>query len=337
MDNIKQIFAEAVEKKETLRQCPEGKVYHIAFVGTSNYLAHTGVTLTSVLETNPDMRFSFHLFVNGIEEEDKEKFQCLAEETGSGLALYYMNDSVFDEMLLPDGIASCFYRFVIPSVLREEGVERILCLDSDMMCQGSLRSFMDMDMDGKLAACVEDTNPEIAAKCRQRVGTKEYFNAGMLFIDIKPWTDAKIGEKAAVMAIDRVRSGAKYTSHDQDIFNILLVGKFKMVPKAYNYVYNLELRGLFKKQDPLIYDPDAVIVHFAAYVKPWRTWVQLLPGVRKYNEFRLTSLWKDVPLEGLKKHKDAHQAARWARKNGEYIKSLGLYMKYYQMKLAGKK
>ena len=337
MDTIDWIFDHAVVKKEILYAgSDKGNRYHLVFVGTANYLVHTGITMTSVLESNPDLPFDFHLFINGIEKEDKEKLSQLAARTDSGLTLYYVDDHVFKDMLLPDGIASCFYRFVIPSVLGEEHVSRILCLDSDLMCQGDLRPFLEMDLEGNIMAGVEDTSPEIAAKCKKRVGTQEYFNAGVMLIDIEAWTQAKIGEKAAEMAIERVRSGAKYTSHDQDIFNILLDGRFKLAERKYNYVYNLEVRGLLKKQAPLIYDPEAVLVHFAAYVKPWRTWVQELPGVKKYNEFRIHSLWKDCPLEGIKKHKDAHQAARWARKRGQYVKSLMLYAKYYQMKFSKK-
>lgn len=338
MNHIDKIFANAIIKKEIVRLAdyPE-KAGHLAFVGTANYLVHTGITMTSVLLSNPDFPMHFHLFINGIECDDKEKLTELANQTGSGLTLYYVDDGVFKDMLLPDGIASCFYRFVIPSVLWQEQVKQVLCLDSDLMCQGSLRPLLEMDLEGKLMAGVEDTSPEIAEKCKRRVGTQEYFNAGVMLIDIEPWMKEKIGEKAAEMAIERVRSGAKYTSHDQDIFNILLDGKFKMAERKYNYVYNLEVRGLFKHQPPLIYDPEAVLVHFAAYVKPWRTWVQGLPGVQKYNEYRLASLWRECPLEGIKKHKDAHQAARWARKRGQYLEALRLYRKYYEMKLCGRK
>ncbi len=324
----------AIIKREIVQDCcADGNIYHIAFVGTANYLQHTGVTMTSILLSNPNMIFSFHLFINGIENEDKRKLQQLALQTKSGLSLYYVDDGAFQDMLLPDGVASCFYRFVIPSVLWKEQVKRVLCLDSDLMCQGNLRTFMEMDLEGKLMAGVEDTSPEIAEKCKRRVGTQEYFNAGVMLIDIDPWMKEKIGEKAAEMAIERVRSGAKYTSHDQDIFNILLDGKFKLAERKYNYIYNLEVRGLFKHQPPLIYDSGAVLVHFAAYVKPWRTWVQALPGVQKYNEYRLGSLWKECPLEGIKKYKDAHQAARWARRRRKYVEAFILYLKYLKMKL----
>ena len=324
-----------IVKEEKIFECKGiEQAYHIAFSGTSNYLSHIGIAAFSILKSNPKHCFSFHLFINGIQKSDKDKLKFMAEQMQCGITLYYVNDVIFQEMLQNDGIAAFFYRFVIPPVVANKGISRILYLDGDIMCQGDISSLMDQDLEGYIAACAEDTNHEVAEECRKRVGTREYFNSGVMFINVPLWNREGISQKAAIKAIERKKQqGKKLPGHDQDILNILLDGKFKMIEQKYNYVYNLEVRGILKKQNSLDFDTEAVFVHFAAYVKPWRAWVQDAPGVQKYNEFREASPWKNSEIIGIKTTKDIHQAARYARRIGKYKTALRLYVRYYKKKI----
>ncbi len=318
----------AILRKENMGETYSGPAYHVAFSGTSNYLVHTGISMVSILENNRSKRFHFHLFINGIEPEDREKMEIVAHQWQCRITLYYVDDRFFKDMLHRDGIAAFFYRFLIPPVLGKEQIQRVLYLDGDIMCQNPLDDLMNIDLGDHIAACVEDTSPAYAEMRRKKVGTKAYFNSGMILIDINRWNEAGISSKAADMAIQRRASGKPLASHDQDILNILLDGHFLMVPKKYNYIYNMDMKGLFQKQEPLVYDPQAVLVHFAGIVKPWRTWVQDLPGVKTYHKFLEASPWRYVPLMGYRRHKDIHQAARHARRMGKYGKMMRLYGQY---------
>lgn len=337
MNQIQELLNRAIREKEEIGKEKEGKeIYHIAYSGTSNYLVHTGIAMTSVIESNPDMDFHFHLFINGIEPEDKEKMEQLVRKTGCALTLYYVDDDVFRGMLHRDGIAGFFYRFVIPRTVAGDGVQKILYMDGDVMCRGSLRPFFEEKLGDNIAACIEDTSPAFAAGRKKSLGTKEYFNSGVMMINVDQWNQENVSEKAAEMAIERKQSGAPLRSHDQDILNLLLDGRFVMMGRKYNAIYNMDMKGFFQKQEPLVYDSEAVLVHFAGIVKPWRTWVQDLPAVKEYLAFRKDSPWRDVPLVGFQRHKDIHQAARHARRMKKYGESLGLYMKYFAGKLSGR-
>ena len=78
---------------------------HVAHSGTSNYLSHTGVTMTSILASNPNDSFCFHLFVNGISDKDKFRMKKLADEFHCKIELYLIDDTAFKGMLHRDGIA----------------------------------------------------------------------------------------------------------------------------------------------------------------------------------------------------------------------------------------
>ncbi len=331
-----QLLADAVLKKETVKGCDDETAYHVALSGTSNYLIHTGISMCSIMKSNPQRNFAFHILLNDISADDKRKMGELVAGTKSGVTLYYINDRIFQEMLHKDGIAGYFYRFLIPLAVGPEGVQRVLYIDGDVMCQGDISPLMDIDLEGDIAACAEDS-PTGKAEGLNRLHTADYFNSGMMMIDVPAWNRESLSQRSAAMAIERRRSGMRLESHDQDILNVLLDKRFKNVSRKYNWTYNMSLRGFLQKQKQFIYDPEAVLIHFTGLVKPWRTWVQDLPAVQKYNSFRMASPWRNIPLVGPLSHKDMHQAARHARRMKKIGKAIALYAAYFGAKLTGKK
>lgn len=336
VEEMNRLLDHAVLKQEVLKTCEMDGAYHVALSGTSNYLVHTGISMCSIMRSNPKKAFAFHILLNDISAKDKEKMKQLVADTLSGVTLYYIDDRIFSRMLHKDGIAGYFYRFLIPLIIGPEGVDRVLYIDGDVMCQGDLAPLMDMDLEGNIAACAEDS-PTGKAEGLNRLHTADYFNSGMMMIDVSAWNREQLSQKSAAMAIERRQSGMRLESHDQDILNILLDRRYKNVSRKYNWTYNMSLRGFFQKQKQFIYDPEAVLIHFTGLVKPWRTWVQDLPAVQRYNSFRMQSPWKDIPLTGPLSRKDMHQAARHARQMRKWGRTFSLYMMYFGEKIMGKK
>lgn len=336
IQEMDELLKQAVRKKEVLKPCGAENAWHVSLSGTSNYLIHTGISMCSIMQSNPEKAVSFHILLNDISPEDRKNMQELVEGTSSGVTLYYINDEIFRNMLHKDGIAGYFYRFLIPLAVAAEGVQRVLYIDGDVMCQGDLTPLMEIDLEGNIAACAEDS-PTGKAEGLQRLHTADYFNSGMMLIDVPRWNEEKLSQKSAAMAIERKQSGMKLASHDQDILNLLLDRKYKNVSRKYNWTYNMAVKSFWQKQKQFIYEPDFVLIHFTGLIKPWRTWVQDLPAAQKYNSFRMKSPWRDIPLVGPQSHKDMHQAARHARRMKKYGKAFALYMKYFGTKLTGKK
>lgn len=336
MEELNQLLGGAVLKREVLKAPDEDDTYHVALSGTANYLVHTGITMCSIMKSNLQRTFVFHILLNNISSDDKTRMKELVSGTSCGIVLYYIDDKIFKDMLHEDGVAGYFYRFLIPRIVSAEGVQRVLYVDGDVMCQGDLSPLMDIDLKGNIAACAEDS-PTGKAEGLARLHTEDYFNSGMMMIDVAMWNRENLSQKAAAMAIERRRAGSHLKTHDQDILNVLLDKKFKKVPREYNWTYNMSLTGFLQHQRQFIYKPDAVLIHFTGLVKPWRTWVQDLPAVQKYNSFRMQSSWKDIPLTGPLSHKDVHQAARHARRMHKYGQSARLYLQYFGRKLLGRK
>lgn len=335
-EKLERLLDGAVLKREVLKTSDEDHAYHVSLSGTANYLVHTGITMCSIMQSNLEHTFVFHVLLNDISSDDKDRMKKLVEGTQCGITLYYINDKIFKDMLHEDGVAGYFYRFLIPRIVGAEGVRRVLYVDGDIMCQGDLAPLMEADLEGNIAACAEDS-PTGKAEGLNRLHTADYFNSGMMMIDVEMWNQGNLSRKAAAMAIERRRAGTHLKTHDQDILNVLLDKKFKKVSRKYNWTYNMSLGGFLQKQRQFVYKPDAVLIHFTGLVKPWRTWVQDLPAVQKYNSFRVQSSWNDIPLTGPLSHKDVHQAARHARRMRKYGQSIKLYLQYFSQKLTGKK
>lgn len=311
--------------------------FHIAFSGTSNYLVHIGVTIYSILASNEENAFHFHLFMNDVGAEDKKRLENLVHQFQCKITIYYVNDSFFKELIRENAIAAAYYRFIIPPIVAKEDVKKVLYLDGDIMCQGNLKELLTCDITNNIAACVQDTSPQYAKMRAKIIHSKEYFNSGVMLINIQQWIENKISEKAMKLAIKWRQQGDFRILNDQDILNVLLMNKFILVSGKYNYIYHMDMKSIYQKQVDLVYTNEAVLIHFAGLVKPWRTWVQDLPGVQKYALYREKSPWREVSLIPIKSHKDMHQAARHKRRMHKYGESISLYLEYLHCKIKGRK
>lgn len=319
------VLSHAVTDTLSFGRKVEENDFHIALTGTADYIPHMGMVALTVGAHNKDMPICFHFFVNHLSEEEKKHIEEASEIMKSPILVHLIDDSAFRTLLLSDGVAAFFYRFLVAPTVAPV-TDRVLYLDGDMMCRGSLKYLRDLDFKGNAVAVVSDRLERLQMK---RVHTSRYFNAGMMLINVKLWMDENLFDDIVRRAEENVkRVGNRLSHHDQDIHNEMLDGKCLYLEKKYNYLFNLDRQSLFKKQ-PVNEDyHNQIIIHFAGHAKPWHSWVQSWPVVKEYAAIQKHSPWKDVPLVPPKGHKNLHQAARTARMRGEYGKMISWYLKY---------
>lgn len=317
--------------KETIRfgDNPGKEDFHIALTGTADYIPHMGIVALTVYSNNQDMPICYHFFVNQLDDTERARVKKASEMMKSTVLVHIIDDSAFKPLLLSDGVAAFFYRFLVAPTVAPM-TDRVLYLDGDMMCRGSLGYLRNLDFQGNDAAVVSDRGEPYEIK---RMHTKRYFNAGMMLINVKQWMEEGLFDDIVRRAEENVkRVGNRLSHHDQDIHNEMLDGKCLYIEKKYNYLYNLDRHSLFAKQ-PVNEDyHKQIIVHFAGHAKPWHTWVQWWPVVKEYAAIQKKSPWKDVPLVPPKGTKNLHQAARTARMQGRYGEMISLYLKYLKDK-----
>lgn len=335
MDNI---LAHAIKETIILGHVEREKGrFHVGMTGTPNYISRIGVLMWSILKHNPDMPFSFHILVNQLPEEEKKKLEELIQQMPCLIYVHIIDDNAFQMIKSVKYSSVFFYRFMLPELVGNLS-DRVLYVDGDMICRGSIYELMNMDFQGNLA-CV--TTDGYGQKAAERLGTERYFNSGMMLINVDRWKQLHMFERVISFSLEAAKHidahgrhmewhGADY--NDQNVLNILMDKEILFVDKKYNFLYVLTLSNPLKKRISHEDFRKGIILHFAGRVKPWHSWVQYLPVVQEYSHWQWESPWKDVAPQEPKSYQDIKQVIRYERLKGHWGSQISWYLKYFRVK-----
>nr|WP_256467367.1 glycosyltransferase family 8 protein [Bradyrhizobium sp. 139] len=237
------------------------------------YSMPLATTLRSVVETNrSDEPLEFHVLVDGVSERIRKRILDSLPHGSASIRWIEVDLQMFRDFSTIRYISKVTYaRFLIPRIFPNT-VSRVLYLDSDLLVLDDLQALCATDLGGKVLGAVLDgldsqlKNQTVRAPVPR---VRDYFNAGVLLIDLDQWRQAKISE-AALDYLKRY-PGSPYS--DQDALNVACDGLWKGLDSRWNYLaYNTEL-DVSELADQ--YKPS--IVHFTTWNKPWR------PGVPNAN------------------------------------------------------
>ncbi|MGR6465847.1 glycosyltransferase family 8 protein [Rhizobium sp. PAMB 3182] len=149
---------------------------------------------------------------------------------------------------------AALYRCAMGSLLPGT-VEKILYIDCDTLVLRPLDRLYSTNLDGKIAAARRTPLDHLSD---MGVDTSEYFNSGVMLIDLDLWRKSKVEtETFDVMAAH----GPRLKMWDQCALNIVLAGKTAPLDSEYNHMVN----------KPPIGEHYVVptIIHYAGHRKPW--------------------------------------------------------------------
>lgn len=317
---------------------PEGSkddVFHVVFCVDDRYFRCMGATISSLIDNNRQRRFAFHVLATKVNDDNRRRFASLGEQPGISTHLHLLDASLFErfEQYTKSSYysSSIFARLVIPDILKSV-TDRVLYLDADILCVGSIDALAQMDLGQDIAAVV----PDAEATTRRRVEALKlkhprYFNSGMLYINIPNWIAAGVTQQT----IDAIlKDGEHYRFPDQDALNVVLDGRARFVDIRWNYLYGLV--GDLENNRPAlaIAEGAASFIHFAGSVKPWGVWSGH-DSVRLFQRYHALSAWSDQPLDlEPQNYKELrmHSRFQWAR--GRYLDSLRWYWRYLLVRRA---
>lgn len=311
---------------------------HIAFTGTSNYIPWIGVAMTSIMMHNPASSFAFHVLLDHLPQDEMQKLNSFSQKWQVPIFIYIMNDAYISTLChfsryIINGkfVAAFLYRFFVPDLISEIS-SRVLYLDGDIVCNGSISEFMTMNIGNHIVA----TAPDL--KCKEyatRFSLSNYFNAGIILINIDQWMKKNITSLLLETLNLYQSQNIDLPCADQDILNIVLKDNTFFVSRKYNMPYRLVRPSLFKKSIKNENPSSASLIHFIGAIKPWTTYNQTVPIVRVWAEAKANSPWAETPLHSPASQKAIHQAARAARSDHAYLRMIGLYLKFIKSKFDG--
>ena len=313
----------AVKKQETFGalKYEDKQPIHIAFGVDANFIRPMGVAMTSLLDNNQQHSLVFHVFANSIELVDIERLNKLAQAEKVLVHLYHINPVIFESMQTTWNYTAATYNRFIVAKLLYPSIDKVIYMDADMVCKGDLAELVQLDFSDKIAMVVADQGKFVADHMKTLdLKNGQYFNAGMLYIDLKAWNENQISEQAMDLLAKR-----KFFLLDQDALNILLDGRAKFIERKWNEICNME-----KKYSKI--SDEAVIVHFASRNKPWHVWC-MHKEKELFIRYAQASLWCDVPFFSVpRSYKEMKMMGAAMLKQGKYKEAILWYWKYWRAK-----
>lgn len=295
----------------------KNKPMHIAFNVNDGFFMQTGVAITSILETNKEKSFWFHIFCDGVSDANKEKMRQTMEKYATKCTIYIMDMEPFQAFHIKTRHFSrvTYLRSIMPKIL-DEYTDKYLYMDADMICTGDIGEIEKTDMQGYPLAAASETDEAVAYKTSfLKMKSDKYFNDGLMWIDIPEWEKEEVTEKVfSYQGADPNR----FSGQSQDILNLVLEGEICFISRRFN--------GM---------DEGNLIYHFTGRNKPWQ--MVLDEPSKLWRHYLDLSVWDSMPDPNPPK--DSEHYFNWKkmmvynRKQGKYIDMLVCLFWYSVLKI----
>ncbi|WP_369309264.1 lipopolysaccharide 3-alpha-galactosyltransferase [Providencia rettgeri] len=312
-----------------------GDSLHISYGIDRNFLYGCGISIASLLKTNSDISFSFHVFTDYFDDEQSQLFKQLAEQYKTSIKVYLVDCEQLKSLPSTKNWSyATYFRFIIADYFSNQ-LERMIYMDADIMCQGSLKPLLDIQFEpNEIAAVVPERDSIWWQKRADALGVPSiasgYFNAGFLVLNLVNWSKFDISTKAMeLLSQDAIKAKLSYL--DQDILNMLLTEKVIYLDGKYNtqYSINYELQK-GKKENPIT--PETVLIHYIGPTKPWHEWANY-PTAQSFVDAKNASPWKNIPLLKANSSNHLRYCAKHLFNQGKVFSGVMIYIQYFIHKI----
>ncbi|GKW13874.1 LPS 1,2-glucosyltransferase [Pectobacterium carotovorum subsp. carotovorum] len=288
---------------------------NVAYGIDKNYAVGCGISIASTLINN-EIDFTFHVFSDDFDDDFIKKLNVLAEKFKTKIVLYKINSEILKTLPCTDIWSHAMYFRLLAFSHLSDKISSLLYLDADVMCKGSLAQLHKLDTAPHVAAVIRDV-PEMQKKSASRLKIPtlegEYFNSGVLFVNLEIWNELDLTKKI----FEKLINGDESIQYpDQDIMNILLHNNVSFLPREYNTIYSIknELSDPSHQKYKESIKDDTILIHYTGVTKPWHKWANYPSTIffqRAFHESPwLTSDLKDATLFVEMKKKYKHLIAK---------------------------
>ena len=250
----------------------------IVFITDNNFALPTGVAITSlILNKKPETIYKIHVIVtNDVTIENKEKLLSCGNKNDT-IELINFDVSIIEKYRKPDhSVPPCgLLKFNIPSLLPQ--YEKMIYLDGDILTKGDLSDFFAIDLSNSYLGAISDFPAIKWEFSHKRLYLKDYFNSGVLLLNIKRMIEDNFEE----LAYNIKNENIDFLYMDQDALNFATRDNVVFCHVKYNAMlciyklcfeydiseFNMLYNTLYDSYDDLY--NDAVIIHLPS-IKPWK-------------------------------------------------------------------
>ena len=245
----------------------------VFFAVDDNYAPYLAVAIRS-LSDNASRAYDYniHILIDTLSDTNKSRltamqtnnvridFVCVADRLDSLEKMLHLRDYY---------TKATYYRFFIPELFPQ--YKKGIYLDCDMLILGDISELYRYDINRLLVAAAREevmvNVPVFGEYAEEVVGVpcEQYFNAGMLLMNLDEMRKCNIKEEFVALSKER----AFRVTQDQDYLNLICAGRILIINQTWNKTAYSKDRGFIPK-----------IAHFKINYKPWR-----YDGIMCENEF----------------------------------------------------
>jgi lipopolysaccharide biosynthesis glycosyltransferase len=242
------------------------------------YLEHAVVALTSACLNNPGNRLRIHFLHAGLDLADQQIVRRHLEQHNAVVEFLQSDSALIRQFHTYGHFTAAVYLRIFCDALLPQDIDRVIYLDCDVIVRTALDGLFAIDLEGRVAAAVRDAyaNHAGAQAHLTRIpgvpGALDYFNSGVMLIDLKRYRAARIGAQALELLR---RFSERFVYVDQDALNIVLHRQWKPLHPRWNVQSHWYESGPLGRyiHIPNEYVAAAVkqpaIIHYTGSSKPW--------------------------------------------------------------------
>lgn len=356
-NNICKTFYETITGKITEQQHNfDNNRIPVILCTDNNYVPYVWTTIKSVIDNNhSENKYDFWILHENISAY-KQKLLKSLENPLAEIHFFNIGEYINDNQLF----YSCSYfsksmysRFFIPEIMKQ--YHKAIYLDCDMIVNCDLSELFNIDITNYAAGAVQDmslylTNNKRRDKLCNKLNFQNfdsYFNSGMLLLNISELNRTDFLKQCLMqLALNK-----NLDCPDQDILNLVLKNKVKILPSTYNHLYHLPWNGLYSYADNIhkeqyLNDHTAPkIIHYTSSQKPWNypwnefadEWWKHTKGSPFYEEIIYKNIKQSLPDKPFIEKQIKRLLKKNKIKSNIYkilsLLSFGKYKKHFRKKM----
>ena len=248
---------------EYFRDNMKNTTLDVVFSINHDYLQHFTVALTSLLQHNHAIvRHVFLVYDFTLEHELASIEKYFATNYNIMLEHIQINIADFAKMkVMQHHTIATYYRLILADIL-PPNLSHILYLDSDLVIESDLAALLDLNFfvnqQPYYLYAVSDIIPKLGSISSKIIDYKDYFNAGVMYLNLDLMRADNVTEKLLITAVEK-KDFLKFS--DQDVLNLCFYQRWGELEPSFNNVSG--------HQEKLNWFITPKIIHYIGRVKPW--------------------------------------------------------------------
>lgn len=250
-------------RRVTLASAPSP--LHILCSADRLYGSWLGVMVASILRFDHGAPVVVHVLSDGIHQRDLSRLDRLCRSRGARLEVHRLarlltaEAATFHTSL---HITRAAYARLFVARVLDTSVSRVLYLDCDIACIGSLAPLWQTNLNGAILGAIADFGsgiPKSRHEMNARIAAppdQTYYNSGVLLIDLAAWRAHNVEAQLCTYII---AMGQSLGGHDQDAINAVLAPQIQSLDPIWN----------FQTMPGNLFDGRQILIHYSGSRKPW--------------------------------------------------------------------